>query len=160
MITKQTAATLFSFGFRLVDKEGKKYIIDSVGKYGFTVHTEAENWEYTIMYNQIGTDFWVLKRDFSMLTKSITVEGEIVKPLIELGKLISKEDWFIVKDIDGSVIGVKDSKGLYLQLAGNNIFALWSKASPVLFNQEQLFQKLYSLHFIDLPEGTYKLIEE
>lgn len=156
-IDKQTAATLFAFGFKLVDKEGKEYKINGI-LHDFLVCSRRKK-PCKVNFNQIGTDFWVLKRDFSMLTKSITVEGEKEMPLKVLAKIAhpNSKEWF---EALGDVVCLESEIGFSYDGRDFETWKTHNEVITVTYNQEKLFQKLYSLHFIDLPEGTYKLIDK
>lgn len=163
MITKQDAAILFAYSFKLVDKEGKIYSIDGVGIDGITIYSEGEEWHCSLDANQIGTDYWILKRPYSQLTKSILVEGKEIIPIVELAKV----EGFFIED-NGYRVHISPIHKLHCLGQGKfrfmfdikSNFNLYIENTPVvLSNQEQLFHKKYSLHFIDLPEGTYKEIE-
>lgn len=100
-LTKIEAATLFAYGFKLVDKEGKQYDIVSI--YGGKVMSERmgvdSNGEYRVVFfDQIGTDYHVLVRPLSDLTKEITHDGKKIVPIIELAKLVFEYDTWRVED--------------------------------------------------------------
>lgn len=173
-IDKITAATLFAHSFKLVDKEGNKIQVSGIHNEYFV----TDPYGIPVGFNQIGTDFWVLKRDFSMLTKSITVEGETIVPLFEIcdegrkglywsdggDKRLVDCHWF-----KGNKVVEHDAYEAIFNFGydveGNMFYSCIHPETDDehtcnVLNQEKLFQKLYSLHFIDLPKGTYKLIEE
>lgn len=161
MIDKITAGILFSFGFRLVDKEGNEWSITGIENVVNATILKIEAYTVNLWINmvKIGTDYWILKRPYSQLTKSIVVEGEDIIPIVELAKiegfLISSKDYIL----NQQKISCSIRQGNFMLIMKGFNFALWIEGNPTIVdNQEQLFQKLYSLHFIDLPEGTYKLI--
>lgn len=172
MIDKITAHTLAAHGFRLVDKEGDIYEILTVGNVDIMIRDVKypEGVMSIVTYDQIGTDFWVLKRDFSMLTKSIMVDGKEIVPIVEIGKNFQRNiNWQLTeKGIFHKGVEIKgESIDLYFEwdTYEKGFIAYYKrntggdKMVRNVNSQEKLFKKAYSLHFINLPEGTYKLIE-
>jgi len=101
MITKQIAAILYAYGYKLVDKEGNEYRVYQLWgsskitlmQVGYVEHT-------TINYNEIGTDYFILARPLSDLTKNI--EGVGV-PILEIGKIFGYKD-LEKQDCDGEIL--------------------------------------------------------
>lgn len=80
MITKQIAATLYGNSYMLQDKEGKICDILKVNESAFGIYKPNSK---TIICNfsQIGTDYHILARPLSDLTKEITHKGETFVPM-------------------------------------------------------------------------------
>jgi len=89
MIDKVTAALLYAWDFNLIDKQGRIYNIDKLNQNSLIVD---ENLGYVadleVSFDQIGTDYHILARPMSDLTKEITIDGESFVPLVELAKAV------------------------------------------------------------------------
>ena len=93
-ITKQTAATLYAYDYKLQDKEGNVYEILSCSKYGFGIKNIKHRKVFSICYfNQLGTDYKILCRPLD-LTKEIKGIGV---PIVELNKLYSESGEYTIK---------------------------------------------------------------
>lgn len=85
MITKKQAGLLYSYGFNLVDKEGKQYVIDAVGNDGLTLVCDGEDYHVSADAKDFGDFIFVLCRPYSQLTEEIEHGGERFKPSEILG---------------------------------------------------------------------------
>lgn len=142
-IDKITAGILFSFGFRLVDKEGSIYEIASLNSLNMELYSEElgmSGWE-TVNYDQIGTDYWILKRPYSDMNKPIVYNGEEVTP---------------VDYLNNRGIGLKKYRYAVVM---EKPYILGDYYEDFNVLSECAKDILHSMHFIDLPEGTYKEIE-
>lgn len=79
MINKHQAATLWANGYRLVDKEGRIYEIDCLYFKGVDIYIPGTGHEL-ISFSEIGTNYFILARPLSDLTKEITHEGKKFVP--------------------------------------------------------------------------------
>lgn len=74
MITKQQAAILFAYDYKLVDKEGNMYNIDMIGQLSFTCYSlpqvNEDDW-YDIYFQNIGKDYFILARPLEQLGNDI-----------------------------------------------------------------------------------------
>ena len=98
MITKKIAGDLYGNGFMLQDKEGRVFKIDSVHDTCFTVKDEFI--VKAVQFVKIGTDYHILARPLSDLTKEIPFEGKIIDPYLTLlAYRKTKLDYEIIVDM-------------------------------------------------------------
>lgn len=81
-LTKQQAATLFAYGYKLLENEPsltlKKLTITSVGDGWFTVKRGECN--FTVYFKDVGEYYKILCRPLSQLTEEIEHEGKKFVP--------------------------------------------------------------------------------
>lgn len=159
-IDKLTASLLFAHSFKLVDKEGNEYEILQPERDAFLLkilYGEHEGESEYADYNQIGKDFFVLCRPLTDLIKE--VNG--VVPIVELAKIEYPNltnPTFEVSDNLRAVDIYDEDAELWLCFNSKNQFVRMIGAT---YEQELLFNKLYSLHFkpSSLPDECCRFIE-
>ena len=129
MITKQIAATLYGNSYMLQDKEGEKYIIESLGNNDcFEAHNSIGL--FTLPWSKIGTDYHILARPFEMITS--VINGVVPLEYMQ-SKSLRITAYYIYKDM---------------------LLADYEYGVNVLNNWEE--QYLLNLNFaIGLPEGSW-----
>jgi hypothetical protein len=163
-ITKIQASILYGYGYRLVDKEGKEYEIESIG-YDCLFLGQIEDYPLSTEFSRVGTDYFILARPLEQLTQEINISGLIFNPSIELFTMVFKgcydENNTLIKSESNCVKISTSIERLRYYTKGKCFIAdsiveegeTWN----LPFNQEDLFQKMYEWHFdIGFPEGTVK----
>lgn len=99
-ITKQQAALLFSYDFKLVDKEGNEYDIKSISRNGMYLTEEGntDGMPYThLPFENVGYEYSIKAYHHSCLTKEVFTQGLKINVLYELTRLYYPEirEWNI-----------------------------------------------------------------
>lgn len=98
MLTRLQAHIAAGYGYKLVDKLGEEYKIQSTHNSYFLTDDRLIHF---ISFDKIGTDYFILARDLSQLTEEIEHEGERFVPIecaasilnIELERAIIDDDY-------------------------------------------------------------------
>jgi len=69
-LTKIQASLLYGYGYKLIDRKGVVYDIDSAYSESLYITNEHRLGE-SILFNQIGKDYFILCRPYEQLTKEI-----------------------------------------------------------------------------------------
>jgi len=156
VITKQTAALLYAYGYKLVDANGHKYLVECCLENELSIRkVEPLRAPFltAIEFDQIGKDYFILARPMADLTKEITIDGESFVPIVEIAKLAypGKTD-FEVKTDDGGYLDDGFMTTFFYEDGNFN-----SSNKSRFANQSALFKKLSEWHFShDLPAGSWK----
>lgn len=152
MIDKSTAFTIAGYDYRLCDKEGKQYRIDSAHGYFFKVQ---DDWIVkNIYFGDIGTIYFILAHPMENLTKEING----VVHLVELANISFPESGFTLQQ---SVRQKLASNGVIdFWCFNKSFFSMRYEDNYYVLNQLELFNYLNKNHFSHLlPEGSWKQIE-
>ena len=155
MITKKQAAILYAYDYKLQGKNRVIYSISCLSLMNKSIWLKLENNGYEVIVNlsQIGTDFKILCRPLSDLTKEMPGIGV---PIVELAKIalpnpdeesFEKMNWF---EYDGqAVLYDTGMESGYQFKFENGCFILeghdYNAYCP---NQEALFAWLDTHHFL------------
>lgn len=144
MITKIHAATLYSYGYSLVDNEGDVYRIEGVYDNFICIMGVVNDLPHAdISYSEIGSTYKILCRPASQLTKEIEHDGKNFIPV----------DYFEIGDDDS----------YFFEFDHGNIKLIKTLRKIAEYNVEFDFQflpsvvvdKLKELYFnLDFPSGT------
>jgi len=150
MITKKIAGDLYGNGFMLQRKDKTIFGIMGINDTGMLLSIAGVSMAYT-ENNQIGTDYHILARPLSDLTKEITHKGETFVPIVECAKIAFpalSNDWEYYDEISKAI-----SK--YGVTFGFDKEFYTVEATPVP-SQMDLFDKLREWNFsIGLLEGSW-----
>ena len=89
-ITKQIAATLYGNNYELVDKDGVKWQVSKAMGKCVSAFNAGTSKTKIIFFDRIGTDYFILARRMSDLTKNI--EG-IGVPIDKLKEISTQHHW-------------------------------------------------------------------
>lgn len=152
MITRELAGQLYGNAYRLVDNDGKVWVVNSViGSSDLAIWSNTE--QAICPFSKIGIDYFILARPYEQLTKEI--EPGVV-PLVEAAK-ISKSyvDWTFKNE---RVVSY-DGYSFWFFDDCLNITNLRGDESYIAPKQNKILSYLMRLHFpINLPDGTWKEI--
>lgn len=84
-LTKQQAAMLYAYDYKMVDKEGREYRIVSITESGLSLFVDYDSDWKPVLFSRIGTDYFILARPLSSLTTEIEHNGEKFVPIRALG---------------------------------------------------------------------------
>lgn len=83
-LTKQQAAMLYAYDYKMVDKEGREYRIVSITESGLSLFVDYDSDWKPVLFSRIGTDYFILARPLSSLTTEIEHNGEKFVPIHKL----------------------------------------------------------------------------
>jgi len=146
MITKQQAATLYAYDYKLQDKEGKKWGIVGVLEGIILLYGSKVNDDKYISFDQIGTDYKILCRPFSDLTKEIKGIGV---PIVELAK-INRGENIEINDYGMSI----DGSFYYCEIKNSN------KLRNIIFDEYGDFHHTLVNYIEPRFNGTQKITEQ
>lgn len=127
MITKTQASVLFGYSYQLINGEGKIHDIAGVTD---VIMLRNNIW---VEFSQVGTDYKILARPLSDLTKEIKPG---VVPIVELEKFTDDKI-----EIEGDCLMLESGYNWY---------------NDVLGAPDAIIKYLYENHFaLDFPEGTW-----
>src|SRR5690242_14961409 len=96
MIDRKQAGNLFIYDYKLIDKSGKMYQIKSVHPTMLSIARVNYTSYITILYEDIGSKFFVVARDLSELKEEV-YPG--IVPLIECAKIAyPNERWVMYEN--------------------------------------------------------------
>lgn len=87
-LTKQQAAMLYAYDYKLVDKDGREYRIVSITESGLSLFVDYDSDWKPVLFSRIGTDYFILARPLSSLTTEIEHNGEKFVPIYVLNDSI------------------------------------------------------------------------
>ena len=148
MITKKIAGIIYGNGFMLQDKEGEIYIIESLGNNDcFEAHNS--HGLYALPWRKAGTDYHILARPLSDLTKEIIHNGETFVPIDIFG---IGDDGVQAMEFDYG--NIKLTGALKSIAKNNNGFDLY-------YLPHAAVEELIKLNFaVCLPEGSWIPVTE
>jgi len=171
MITKQIAATLYSYDYKLVDKEGLIYPIkgvftDQFGDCALTLIDIIEDEKFDLVLKYIGTDYFILARQMSDLTKNIEGVGVPIFELLKIATDVCDLNRERIKNIIVAIdsIQIDYRKGFneicFAYIFEDSSFVLLKEDKTMcIHNQESLFQWLDTNHFLrGVDESLIKYI--
>lgn len=154
-ITKQQAAMLYAYDYKLVDKEGNKYrILYPYTKQRLAIQSEKEalliGQSRIIDYSAIGNDYFILARPLSQLTEEIEHNGEKFVPVEELISIYRKSTGSDITDLDYHCN----------EAHGGNQFTLYGLEDEDSYEVGMpyfIYEKVMEWHFnTQFPEHTVK----
>jgi len=156
MITKKIAGDLYGNGFMLQDKEGRIFKIESVHSNHFLTDNP---FNHLIAFNQIGTEYHILARPLSDLTKEITHNGLTFVPIVELAKKFHTLSEETCKGgyrdiIDAGSYGIQVS--CFIDKDRHGYYSIYGDNDLMFHNDAREVNKLIEWNFaISLPEGSW-----
>ena len=168
-IDKLTAHLLAGHEYKLVDKEGTT-TFTITGIMDDTLYLiDEENTPHYFRFDEAGTDFFVLCRPYSSLTKE--VNG--VVPIVELANIENEnEEINEIENLHANKVGdvfwvdYYDQEEILVRFCycvdSFQKGYVYDKSHYAVQNQESLLNKLYSLHFkpSSLPDEYCKFIND
>ena len=143
-ITKQTAADLYKWDYKLQDKEGRIWDINSIiGNTHFYIWHKDES--QTCFLDQIGTKFKIMCRKLDLNKK---IFPSLI-PIVELAKIAYPEHTWFLKNNNATAKPDYSIVNYNFQYnAITNCFSLHGKVKLTVRNQEALFAWLDKHHFL------------
>lgn len=157
-LTIAEAGILFGHQYQLQDNERRLLTIQSVNQDSFLC-TVGNKFTKDVYFDEIGKDYFIRARSLSSLTETIVVEGKEIVPIVDALKLIYPQSYSYPVKAVGVICGAENIKKYTLSLD----FILRDNKKEILhYDQQHLFNYLYSLHFdtMNLEErGLCKIIK-